>query len=468
VLTFTNGSRDSADAYLAAGLADVVTARLSAVHRLVVASRTAVARVHGVETMRTAEIGRALGVTSLLTGRVRRAEGQLMVTAELVRAATGQQLWSRQFEQPQSELLAIQGAIATDVAAALLGTLQPDERDRLVARPTRDPRAFDLYLRTNDAMWDADSRAVQQAIANLEAALRIDPNFSAAMGRMAYFYGWATNWGLLLPGMAPESAIARGLVLADQALAADSNATDAWLGRSYLLFFRDPPDYVGSLTAVRQGVSLDTANANLHNQYATTLRRLGDFASADAEYRLALRADPHMAQSMADRGMIALTLRRPAEAQALYDSAIAIRDAWQIRQFGTRAHLANGDTAGARREVARLLEQAPLASRSMALAAAAQVEARLGDTASARARVEPLVTALGADGPVRVREGFEIALALVALGDRDRAIALLERARPRGAWLWSYLIMPWFDPVRSDPRFQQLVRASAPPGAPRM
>jgi hypothetical protein len=110
----------------------------------------------------------------------------------------------------------------------------------------------------------------------------------------------------------------------------------------------------------------------------------------------------------------------------------------------------------------------PLASRPLALIAAAQVEARAGDTAAARAMLAPLMAALGTDDPVAVREGYGTALALLALGDRDRAIALLERVRPRGAWLWSYLVMPWFDALRADPRFQRLIREAAPPGAPRM
>ena len=468
ILTFANASLDTAEAYLASGLADVVTARLSSVARLVVSSRTAIARVHGIETMRTAEIGRALGAANLVTGSVRRANGRLLVTAELVRAATGQQLWSRQFDQSQAELLSIQGAIALDVAAAVLGTLQPDERARLVVRPTQDPRAFDLYLRTNAAMWVADSRAVQQAITNLEAALRIDPGFSAALGRIAYFYGWVVNWDLPMPGLAPESVVTRGLQFADRALAADSSASDAWLGRGYLLFFRQPPDYEGALAATRRAVTLDSTDANARHTYAAILRRLGDFSSAEAEYHLALRDDPRLDQSVADLGIIAFTLRRFEEARAYYDSAIAIRDVWQHRGNSARMHLITGDTTGARRDAARILELAPLAVRPIALADVAQVEARTGDTAAARARVEPLVSALGTDDPVPVRVGYETALALVALGDRDRALALLERVRPRGAWLWSYLVMPWFDQLRADPRFQRLVREAAPPGAPRL
>jgi len=468
VLSFGNVARDSNAAFLASGLADAITSRLSGVRRLSVASRASVARVRDAEAIRTAEIGRALGVTYLVTGSLRQVDGRLAVTAELVRAATGQQAWARQFDQPRAELLAIQGTIAQEVAAAILGPLRPEERDVLAARPTRDPRAFELFLSTNDVLWNPDPVVLQRAIASLENALRLDPSFTDAMGRIAFLYGFAMNWNMAIPGMSPESLQARGLAFANRALAADSNSVEAWNGLNFVLFFREPPDYAGALAAARRGLALDSMDANVRTNYATILRRLGDFASAQEEYRRVIAINPRVYQAVADLGFVAITLRRYEEARTLYDSSLAIHDAWQNQFYAARARLQVGDTAGARRAIARALDLVPLSSRSLVLAAQAQVDARLGDTAAARATVEPLVAALGPDGPIAMREGTEIALALVALGDRARAMDLLERVRPRGAWLWSYLVMPWWDPVRADPRFQRLVRESAPPGAPRM
>ena len=468
VLSFGNAARDSNAAFLASGLADAITSRLSGVRRLSVASRASVARVRDAEAIRTAEIGRALGVTYLVTGSLRQVDGRLAVTAELVRAATGQQAWARQFDQPRAELLAIQGTIAQEVAAAILGPLRPEERDVLAARPTRDPRAFELFLSTNDVLWNPDPVVLQRAIASLENALRLDPSFTDAMGRIAFLYGFAMNWNMAIPGMSPESLQARGLAFANRALAADSNSVEAWNGLNFVLFFREPPDYAGALAAARRGLALDSMDANVRTNYATILRRLGDFASAQEEYRRVIAINPRVYQAVADLGFVAITLRRYEEARTLYDSSLAIHDAWQNQFYAARARLQVGDTAGARRAIARALDLVPLSSRSLVLAAQAQVDARLGDTAAARATVEPLVAALGPDGPIAMREGTEIALALVALGDRARAMDLLERVRPRGAWLWSYLVMPWWDPVRADPRFQRLVRESAPPGAPRM
>jgi tetratricopeptide (TPR) repeat protein len=385
-----------------------------------------------------------------------------------VRAATGQQVWARQFDQPRAELLAIQGAIAQEVAAAILGPLRQEEQDQLAMRPTRDPRAFELFLSSNTALWNPDPVVLQRAIASLENALRLDPSFTDAMGRISFLYGFATNWNMAIPGMSPESLQTRGLAFANRALAADSNSVEAWNGLTFGLFFRDPPDYAGALAAARRGIAIDSTDANVRNNYATILRRLGDFASGQDEYHRVLAINPRVHQALGDLGFIAFTLRRFPEARVWYDSSLAVRDAWQNQFYSARVRLQVGDTAGARRAIARALDQVPLSARSIVLAAQAQVDARLGDTATARATVEPLVAALGPDGPVAMREGTEIGLALIALGDRARALDLLERVRPRGAWLWSYLVMPFYDPVRTDPRFQRLVREAAPPGAPRM
>ncbi len=469
VLTFADAGADSSAAWLASGLSDAVTARLSRVDRLTVASRTAVRRLRGAETMATADLGRSLGVAWLLSGTLRPTRDRIVASVELVQAGTGRQVWARQYDRPRSDLLGLQALVAQDAAGRILGGLRTDERGLLDARPTRDPRAFELYLGTAASMFVADPRNIQRAIAALEQALRIDPDYSDALGRLAYFYGFAANWNLTMPGLVPESLVTRGLAYADRALAADSSSVDAWSGRGYLLFFSDPPQYEASLASLRRGVALDTASMEVRNNYAAILRRLGDFASAEEQYRLLIQADPGQYQAVADLGFVAYTLRRYDEARRWYDSAIAIRpDAWQNQGFGARARLAVGDTAGARRAAARMLELVPLASRPQAIAVGAQIAARTGDTAAARAAAEPVAASLGTEGPLAVREGFETALALVALGERGRALDLLERIRPRGAWLWSYLVMPLFDPLRADPRFQRLVRESAPPGAPRL
>jgi serine/threonine-protein kinase len=466
VLYFDNLSRDTSDVYLADGLTEEIISRLGDLPRLQVKSRNAVRRFRG-STHDPAELGRELAAAYLVSGGVRRSGERLRVDVELTRAATGVRVWGRQYERPAGDVFVIEGDIAQEVTRSVAGQLLPAERGRLLAAPTRDPAAYDFYLRGNRALWGASVEGAQLAIVNFEAALRLDPQFAAARGRIAYAYGWLANWNLTLPGVARDSLVARGLALADQALRGDSAASDAWLGRGMLLFYRDPPDYAGSLDALGRAVALDSTNAAAHQAFGMALRRLGDFARSEAEYRGAIAVDPGNAHSMADLGLIAFTFRRYAEARAWYDSSLAHdAKAWYAVMFGARLRMDLGDTARARGDAVRLLQLSPASSRPMVEAVAAQIDALAGDTAAARARLAPALRDVeGPPGPVEMREGFETALALAALGERDRALAVLARVRPHGAWLWSYLIMPWFDSLRPDPRFQALLRESRPPGA---
>ena len=468
VLYFENTSRDTSDNYIADGLTDEITARLGQVDRLVVTSRTSVRRLRAnAATMSPTELGRTLNVTYLVNGTVRRAGARMRVTVELLRASNGVQVWADQIDRSADDLLDVQEEIAMAVAAGITGQLLPTERARLGARPTRVPAAYDLYLRGSHAFNVHGQEGLQEAIASLEAALRLDPTFTAARGRIAYAYAWAMNWDFPVLGVPHESLVTRGMEAADRALREDSSSADAWSGRGFLLFFQDPPRYTGALAALQRAVLLDSGNTLAHQNYAATLRRLGNFEAAEVEYRRALEPGPTRSQSIADIGFIHYSLRRYPEAAAWYDSAIVAGGGYTNWMFRARSRIAAGDTAGALEDAATAIRRAPASARIRSLATLAQMEAVTGDTAAARARLEPVLAGLApGDGPVTVRVGWELAAALVALGERDRAILLLERIHPRGAWLWSYLIFRDFDPVRDDPRFQAAYRAAKPPGAP--
>jgi TolB-like protein len=469
VLYFENTSRDTTDAYIADGLTEEITARLGQVGRLVVTSRTGVRRLReSAASMSPPDLGRALNTAYLVNGTIRRAGSRLRVTVELLRAATGVQAWSSQYDRSAEDLLGLQADIAVAVADAIAGRLLPDERARLQSRPTTNPAAYDLYLRAQRAFQVQTLESLQEAIAALEAALRLDPTFAAARGLIAYAYGWALNWDQPIAGVPADSMVARGLAAADAALRQDSTSADAWTGRGWLLFFRDPPDFPSSLAALRRAVLLDSASQLAHLNLASVMRRLGDYDGGEAELRRSLGPGPERSQAMADLGFISYERRRYAEARTRYDTAFALNPrAWSSLDFRSRIRLVLGDTAGALDDAREVVRLSPVSVRIRNLAILAQMEAASGNLAGARARLDPVVASLApGGGPVTVRVGWELAAALTALGDTDRAIGLLERIRPRGPWLWSYLVFRDFDRLRADTRFQRIFDEAAPPGAP--
>ena len=469
VLYFENLARDTADNYIADGLTDEITSRLGQVSRLTVSSRTNVRRLRAAAaTMSPTDLGRALSVAYLVNGTVRRAGARLRVNVELLRASTGVQAWSSQYDRSVDDLLEVQEQIAVAVANGIAGQLLPAERAQLTARPTRNAAAYDLYLRAAHAFANQGQEGLQEAIAGYEAALRLDPTFTAARGRIAYAYGWALNWDFPMMGVPAESLVSRGLEAADRALREDSLSADAWTGRGFVLFFQATPAYSEALAALQRAVLLDSGNALAHQNYATVLRRLGNYDQAYAEYQRAiLPGDPSASQTVADLGFIEYARRRYREALAFYDSALALggtRNTWVLR---ARLRLANGNVTGALEDVATATRRSPPSARIRNEVFVANIEALTGDTARARARLEPALAAgLPSTGPVSVRMGYEVVSALAALGDKDRALAMLERVQPRGAWLWSYRVLREFDSLRAEPRFQRIYREAKPPGAP--
>src|SRR5262245_14972273 len=131
VLTFDNRSHDSADVFLAEGLADEIAARLTQVGRLTVASRAQVRRLRGVERMSIPDVGRALNVANLVTGGLQRSGSRLRVNVELLRAGSAQQVWADVLDRSTTDLLEIQAAVASAVAAAIAGRLAPQEQRAL-------------------------------------------------------------------------------------------------------------------------------------------------------------------------------------------------------------------------------------------------------------------------------------------------------------------------------------------------
>ncbi|MFI5208004.1 MAG: tetratricopeptide repeat protein, partial [Gemmatimonadales bacterium] len=185
--------------------------------------------------------------------------------------------------------------------------------------------------------------------------------------------------------------------------------------------------------------------------------------------RRSLELDPRAAQSAADLGFLAFQRRRYADAARWYDSAVTLAPTgWNYPVFRSRVRIELGDSAGALRDAQETVRLANANASRLAEAVLAQIEARTGDVISARARLEPLLIPFAGTDTVDMRDGYELALALVAIGQPDRALDLLERVRPRGPWLWTYLLFPGFDPIRPLPRFQRLYQECRPAGAERI
>ena len=461
VLYFDNYSSDSGDAYLAEGLTEEIIARLGDVARLTVKSRYAVRRYKGNDAASDpATLGRMLGVAYLVTGSVQRAGNRLRVRAELARASTGDRRWGQAYERGDGDVFAIMSDIAQNVVAGVAGSLLPSERAALRARPTANRGAYDHLLKGDVLLAQRTPVLVRQAIAEYEAATKLDPALLQAWAKMSVAYGVLVQRGWTPDGRPPDDSLSRRSVdAAARALALDSLSSDAWMAAGYAAMVRDPLAWTGAEAGFRRAVALNPRNAEAWHQLGDLLGVAGRRSEAVAAYRAAIAAEP-------DRPVTVLSLAAgasPREGIAACDSVLAddpaSPNAYIIRALD---RLRLGDTAGARADRASLERTIPLGEEFGARAQAALVTFAIGDTADASRRAHAILADLPASGAVHPRIAGLVAGVLYDVGDREAALALLERS-PRGIALWqSRRLASWL----ADPRIGPIFDASRPPWAP--
>jgi TolB-like protein/tetratricopeptide (TPR) repeat protein len=458
VLYFDNYSTDSSDAYLAEGLTEEIIARLGDVGRLTVKSRYAVRRYRGNDAAADpATLGRRLGVAYLVTGSVQRSGSRLRVRAELARASTGDRQWGQEYERSDDDVFTIMSDIAQNVVAGVAGSLLPAEQAALRARPTASHEAYDHLLKGDVMLARRTPVSVRQAITEYETATRLDPALVQGWAKMSVAYGVLVQRGWSSDGRPPDDSLsAHCVTAAARALALDSTSSDAWMAAGYAAMVRDPLAWSGAEDGFRRAVALNPRNAEAWHQLGDLLGSVGRNSEASAAYRAALTAEP-------DRPVTVLSLAVGAPAResiAACDSVLA-EDSTSSNAYVIRAldRLQVGDTAGARADRASLERTVPLGAEFGTRAQAARLTLAIGDSADARRRAHAILNDLPASGLVHPRIAGMVAAVLYRVGDRDAAVALLQRA-PRGVALWQ--ARGGADWLR-DPRFRRVFEGSRPP-----
>ncbi len=445
VLPFVNMSGDKAQDYFSDGLSEELLNDLARINELQVAARTSSFAFRS-QSLNTATIARELNVGAILEGSVRRSGHTVRVSAELINAVTGFNLWSQTYDRDFGDVLTLQSEIANAVAGALKVTLLGDVNGKVELGGTRDPAAFDAYLRGWNLRRTAkDESGYRAAVDAFSAAIDRDPGFALAYARRSLAYVEVEKFA----STAPERHLAFEHVETD-ARKAIALAPDLAEGHAALATFLEYTlDFRGANTELERAVALAPGDADVLRPYSRLASAMGHADAAIAAARKSALLDPLSASSHRFLGLALYRARRYEQAVAALTDGLAVDpdDAltYALRGF---AYYELHDYAAARASC----ESKPDVEVSQICLA--MVYDKLGRRAEADAMLERLTAKRG--------EGLAYQYAEIhsQRGDTSKAIGWLETAlKLQDPGLSLLKTDPLLDPLRAEARFREIERS---------
>ena len=436
------------DRFLGVGLADQLSGKLGQLKQVEARPASEVRRYQeGVAD--PLQAGRDLGVDFVLHGTVERAGERVHVSAQLISVADGRTSWAEKFDERYTDLLTLQESISSRVIRAMTLELTSEEQQRLNKRYTENAEAYQLYLagRYNWGRRNADG--LRAAIASFEQAIRKDENYALAYAGLADCYALLN----LYVSQPPPVDFRRAKESALKAISLDDSLAEAHASLAFVKFYGER-DFKGAEEEFRRALELNPNYATVHHWFALLLSAQGRRAEALDEVRRARELEPRsliintaVANTFLfsrqydaaieqcrktlemDQGFVpAYTILREAyEQKRMLDDAFAVYQ--QERSFG-------GDSPLMRARLAQL----------SAISGKHEEARRLAEELSAQRKRQWI-------------SAYEIAIIYTHMGDNDRAFEWLNRAEQERAIGFTFArVDPDLDPLRPDPRFDDLMR----------
>jgi serine/threonine-protein kinase len=438
VLPFANLSGDPAQAYFSDGIAEELRSALSRAG-LQVIGRTSSEAVKNADAKTAA---RQLGVGNILTGSVRRSPTIVRISAQLIDGTTGVERWSRDYDRPPGDALAIETEIAATVAQALSIALGQAGRAALTVGGTANAAAQDLYLRAREQLRNDDSEASYRHVIGLfSAAITLDPNFAAAWAqRSLALSNLTTNFGT--SGAAFDSGFAEAAAHARRAIALAPRLAATHVALAYALQWQ--LDMTAPLAEYRKAQALrdnDTSDLLRHSSYLT---RIGNTDEAITVAKQSQLLDPLNAGSYAAEGNALYSAGRFVDSVALLRRSLEIAPGLSYNRTGLVGALMQlGHYGDASAELAKIPDEYPFKLVQQAI-----LFARRNDRAASEQALDTLQRRWGDSLTWQYVEIFS------QQGARERALAALEHAWSiHDPGLTRMKSDRWVDPIRSEPRF---------------
>jgi serine/threonine-protein kinase len=448
VLPITNLSGDPELEYFADGMTEALITDLAQISALKVISRTSVMQYKGAKKP-LPEIANELKVDVVLEGSVQCFGERVKITAQLIEAATDRHLWAKSYERELRDILALQNEVARAVADEIQVKLTPQEQARLMSVHPVNPEAYQAYLKGRYYWNKRTKEGFKKGIDYFTTAIEIDPAYALAYAGLADCYNLLGNWGYL----PPKETFPKAKVAAMKAIEIDERLAEAHTSLAFLSMFYDW-DWLEAEREFKRAIELNPNYATAHQWYGEYLALVrGQFDQAIAEMKRAQELDPLSLTISANLGWVIYLSRQ-------YEQAIEqLRKTLELDPSFVLAHLHLGwvyvQEARYEEAIAELQKVVTFSEDAgYALVSLGTAYALSGKKVEAQKVLKKLK---GTSKQHYISPGH-MAFVYIGLGEKDQAFAWLEKAyEKRDGWL-VYLMDPCFDPLRSDPRFTELLK----------
>jgi TolB-like protein/DNA-binding winged helix-turn-helix (wHTH) protein/Tfp pilus assembly protein PilF len=450
VLPLENLSRDPEQEYFADGMTEELITDLGKISALRVISRTSVMRYKGTKKP-LPEIARELNVDAIVEGTVRRSGDRVRITANLLHAPTDRHLWAETYERNLRDVLSLQGEVARAIASQIKIKLTPQEQARLASARPVNPEAHRLCLLGRFYWNKRNEEGLRKAKGQFQRAVEIDPTYAPAYAGLADSYLQLANSGF----RPPNETMPKAKAAAQKALEIDPSLAQAHTSLAEI--YKDYDwDWAASAREFKRAIQLNPNYATAHQWYAEYLSLTRRHAEAIAEAQRAEQLDPLSPVIRVG----AATFGGYLYARQYNEAIRRLRDTVSLFPDFAVAYWQLGDACVAndmyKEAIAAYQKAESLSGVSPAeVAALGQAYQQGGMRGYYLWRLQRLRE----ESKHRYVMAVVFAWLFAALGERDQAFSYLEKAYQERDWYLNTLqVNLLFDPLRSDPRFQDLVR----------
>jgi TolB-like protein/DNA-binding winged helix-turn-helix (wHTH) protein/Flp pilus assembly protein TadD len=455
VLPLENVSGERSQDYFADGMTDALITRLAQISTLRVISRTSVMTYKNVHRP-LAEIARDLNVDAVIKGSVSRAGERIRITAELIDVRNDKQLWGGSYDEDIRDTLVLQSRVTRAIAGQIRATLNPQEQLTLAKSRAVDPDAYEAYLKGRYFWNKRTGEGLRTAIDYFRRAITIDPAYAEAYSGLADSYALSGDWeyGVL----SPREAFPLARAAATKALTLDDSLAEAHTSLAFALDLYGW-DWEAAEKEYKLAIQLDPGYATAHHWYAWHLMVMGQNSAGIFELRKAESLDPLsliISADTADALCIAHSYDESVQQSKKtleMDPSFAVAH-YELGQALAQKHMYD-EAIGEFQRAIKLAGHSGAFDSNLAYVYAVsgrkEEAIRIVEDLEARQDQNPSADA-------------NVALIYAGLGDRDEAMNWLNKAY-EARFNPSILLRPGFDTLRSDARFQDLLRRISLPTA---